>query len=99
MTPALVAKYNERQGHPPTGACRLRAGPASRRPDAPAEAQGGAVAVRAARAMAGLGDPGVRRLHRLPAGGTGAAAATAVWPRIRPVVDVAMAAVDTVAMV
>lgn len=33
---------------PAGGAGRLRAGPAGRRPDAPAEAQGGAVAVRAA---------------------------------------------------
>lgn len=57
----LTAGYEERQGHPPGGAGRLRAGPAGRRSDTPAEAQGAAVADRAARTVAGLSDPGVHR--------------------------------------
>ncbi len=51
------------------GAGGLRAGLPGRRPDAPAQAHGAAVADRAADAMAHLSEPGVRGLHRLPAGG------------------------------
>ncbi|MDQ0904522.1 conjugative relaxase-like TrwC/TraI family protein [Streptomyces canus] len=87
--PVLTAKYEEKHGHAP-GERAVRAGLPGRRPDATAEAHGTAVADRAARAMAHLSDPGVRRMHRLPArpagasGGRGGVGASAAGGRRRP---------------
>ncbi len=67
--PVLTARYEERQGDAPGERAAYAPG---RRPDASAQTHGDAVADRAADAMALLGDPGVRRLHRLPAGTAGA---------------------------
>ncbi|MFI8515428.1 MobF family relaxase [Streptomyces sp. NPDC085460] len=81
--PVLTDKYEERHGYPP-GEKAGYALACHRRLDPPAQAHGAAVADRAADAMAHLRDPGVRRLHRLPArragagggrGGVGAGAA------------------------
>jgi hypothetical protein len=59
--PVLVADYEERQGHPPSGPPTHWTG----RPptDAPTQAQGSASTVRSVRQLAEVGDPRVRHLH------------------------------------
>ncbi|MGW3638576.1 MobF family relaxase [Streptomyces sp. NPDC005143] len=97
--PALVADYEERQGHPPgeRASYALDQQAADRtRPPKRKEARSLSELREQWRASA-IRAFGACTVYRLAE--QARAAATAVWARVRPAVDVALAAVDTVAVV
>ncbi|MFF1847128.1 MobF family relaxase [Streptomyces sp. NPDC058217] len=97
--PVLVADYEERQGHPPgeRAAYALDQQAADRtRPPKRKEARSLSELRERWRASA-IRAFGACTVYRLAE--RARAAAAAVWARVRPVVDVALAAVDTVAVV
>lgn len=99
VMPALVARYEEQQGHPPgeraAYALDRQAADGSRSPKLPAARS--LSKLRATWRKSAIRAFGACVVYRLVERAREAAAA--VWARVRPVVDVTLAAVDTVAVV